>query len=330
MGPVAAARVVAEARRALDRIAGGDSPLRLSDLEIAALEAIVEVTGRPAMRYLDGRVEMPASDLGANEHWRTLVATERKAINEASGAVGRLLLERPGATPEAVGTAWRLGPDLLVTNRHVVRWFVSDPSGPCATWSLDDAKVCVIDFAATHGQPAPRQFRVCGLVYCATEDAIDLAILRLTPGSSPWPVPRPLEFSPDALGVEIATPSGSEFKGSEVYVVGHPERRVASDSSRRVFGDADGRKRCAPGVIMRLDAHAPRFEHDCSTLGGNSGSCVFTVIGHRVVGVHYGGLDVDESTARGRANVATALPRLGDHPATQILREGRVAGRGGQ
>jgi V8-like Glu-specific endopeptidase len=65
------------------------------------------------------------------------------------------------------------------------------------------------------------------------------------------------------------------------------------------------------------------FEHDCSTLGGNSGSCVLSVGGHVVVGLHYAGLDVD-AAGRGSANVALALSRLGSHPGAQLLRAGRV------
>src|SRR5258708_27659274 len=61
VAPAAAVEVVANAQRALDRVAGGQSAANLSDLEISSLQAIVEIIGRPAMRYLDGRVETPLS-----------------------------------------------------------------------------------------------------------------------------------------------------------------------------------------------------------------------------------------------------------------------------
>lgn len=31
------------------------------------------------------------------------------------------------------------------------------------------------------------------------------------------------------------------------------------------------------------------FQHDCSTLGGNSGSCIVNLETHRIVGLHFGG-----------------------------------------
>jgi hypothetical protein len=306
----AAAEVLSHAESALDRVAGGQSAANLSDLEVASLEAIVRVTGRPAMRFTNGRIEMPASGLGDNDRWRVLVATARAKINDAAAAVGRVALDRPGESPELIGTAWRLWADLVVTNRHVAQALVRDPAAPCPVWRIDPARRSFVDFASTDGAPAPLRFSITELVYCAPEVPVDLAVLRLDSGGAALPT---------ALSL-----GGSADVGDEIYVIGHPYRRLASTASRAVFGDADGLKRCSPGLVTRLDPETNAFEHDCSTLGGNSGSCVLTVAGHTVAGLHYAGLFVNPVTGTGSANVALDLSRLGAHPAAELLRTGTI------
>jgi len=323
----AAAEVVGNARRALERVAAGESATSLSDAEVSSLEAIVLVTGRPAARYLDGRVQMPAVDLGENDRWRVLVATARSKIDRASASVGQVALDLPSGARDPVGTAWRLGDDLVVTNRHVARELVPDRDAPVASWALDPAKPSSVDFAATDGAAAPRRFALAALVYCAPDAWVDLAVLRLERGDAQLPAALGLEWDAAALGLPLpGTPGAAESaaQGEAVYVVGHPYQLLGTQATRAVFGAVDGRKRWSPGLVTTLAPEAPHLEHDCSTLGGNSGSCVLSVSWHRVVGVHFAGLGVDPATAVGRANVAVALARLGDHPAACILRNGRV------
>jgi hypothetical protein len=317
----ATSEVVANVQSALDKVAGGRSARLLTDREFASLEAIVQILGRPAMRYNAGRVGMPPTDLGDNDRWRVLVAIARSDINRASAAVGRVALSRPGSPGDHVGTAWRLGDDLVVTNRHVAKKLIEDPEAAIASWRLDPAKPSFVDFAVTDGVAVPERFSVAELAYCAPEKLMDFAVLRLDAGGRALPGALPLDDSAASLGREV---SPGEFKGEEVYVVGHPYRVRATEETRAVFGDADGLKRCSPGVVLRIDPHEPLLEHDCSTLGGSSGSCVLTVEGHAVVGLHFAGRNVDTATEMGSANVALALSRLGDHRAGRILRKGRV------
>lgn len=76
--------VVSHLESALAKAANDEPASKLTGQEFASLEAIIEVTGRPAMRYDDGRVRMPPTDLGDNEKWRVLVAVARSKINKTS------------------------------------------------------------------------------------------------------------------------------------------------------------------------------------------------------------------------------------------------------
>jgi len=312
-----AAEVLSYVKGVLDRTAEGKTSSALSDEEWASLEAIVQVTGRPALRYKDGQVEMP-NDTGENEHWAVLIATARTNINRVSGSVGRVCRKVRGRD-ELVGTAWRIGETLVVTNRHVAARLVSKPTDPISSWKLDSSKVPRVSFDRN---PAA-EFAVNKIAYCSPE-AIDLAVLALDCAEKTPPPPLAIDWVRESIGVEISD-SGEErprFKGKEIYVIGHPYRQGGSTSIAKVFGSADGSKRCSPGYVTSVEG--THLEHDCSTLGGNSGSCVLTTGAHSVVGLHSGSRDVDAWSAMGSANVALAFSRLGDRVATGILRSGRV------
>jgi hypothetical protein len=327
--PLSASAVAAEAltnaESALNKTAGGASPTNLTDLEIASLEAIIEETGRPAMRYLNGRVQMPPSELGENERWRVLIAIYRSRINKASASVGRISITGSAGLPEHLGTGWCAAGGLIVTNRHVVLGLIKEQNRPVADWVLDPAKRPVIDFTATDQAMTTQRFEIAGIGYCVEDKKIDMAFLRLNASPEILPPALALDWESANLGSEQEDNEGTrQFHGAQVYVIGHPYKRYGSELIASVFGVADGSKRWSPGLITGMGAEEPFIEHDCSTLSGNSGACVLTAEGHEVVGVHIGGDRVDEATGRGRANLAIALSRLGSHNVVELLRSGKL------
>jgi hypothetical protein len=320
---VAANDVVRAAQEALDKVDAEGTASNLTDFQRVSLEAIVQLTGRPAMRYKNGVVQNPPNDAGDNERWRTLVAVARSKINRASASVGQVGLLRADGTADPVGTAWRVGENLVVTNRHVAEAFVVDATLARSMWKYDPKKTAVVNFTVTDEATKTSRFDVADLAYCADEEPVDLAVFRLKPGAEKLPSPLPLDFAAESIGREIEVAGIGRFQGEEVYVVGHPFRAAATSATASVFGVADGFKRCSPGLVTTISQFEHAFEHDCSTLGGNSGSCVLSVSGHKVVGLHYGGVQVN-ANQMGLANVALGLARLGQHRAAEILRTGKV------
>jgi V8-like Glu-specific endopeptidase len=69
-----------------------------------------------------------------------------------------------------------------------------------------------------------------------------------------------------------------------------------------------------PGAILKFLQRTSVFRHDCSTLGGNSGSCVVDLNTHRVLGLHFGGYYL-------RYNQAVALWAIKDDP---IIRRAKL------
>ena len=78
-------------------------------------------------------------------------------------------------------------------------------------------------------------------------------------------------------------------QGDTVVVLGYPQ----NDSARNplfvssIFGNRFGVKRAAPGEVIEVKGSG--VYHDCSTLGGNSGSPVVSLKTGQVVGVHRSG-----------------------------------------
>jgi hypothetical protein len=107
--------------------------------------------------------------------------------------------------------------------------------------------------------------------------------MRATPGG--WSVPPPLPLA-------LAAPEIGDAEHL-VYLIGYPatdnQGITPPEVLTRIFGGIYEVKRLQPGTITAISKALPRFAHDCSTLGGNSGSCVVDLETHKVIGLHFSG-----------------------------------------
>jgi len=186
-----------------------------------------------------------------------------------------------------VGTGWFVAPDVVITNRHVAsliaRWdgrkyvfargILGRPmtSSVCTAHEFDDL---VPDSA--------RVFNVSEVLYIepvsSPHDIAFLRVKRRTDGSRPDRIP-------------IATANVGD--NVRVLVVGYPARASRSvipdqEMMKRLFRDRYDVKRAAPGLTMPSGDGS--MQHDCSTLGGNSGSVVLDLAKGKAVGLHFAGL----------------------------------------
>lgn len=271
------ARVLEAGVTGLEKLAGGRAD-EVDEDEYFGVEAIVLLEGRPAILVQGQDFASQPGD------WSVLDAA-RPAIRESIARVGRV--DVTGHPSLAwIGTAFVVGPDAVMTNRHVAAEF-SRAEG--AGWTFQEGMTARVDPGEELPvPPAPGPVPAAGpLPYEITEvigihPDVDMALLRIAPPDGE-PLPTPLAVAADAP---------ASVPGRPVYVVGYPAwdgRRNEPESMRRIFMDIYNVKRLQPGMTTEFTPGGLVVRHDCSTLGGNSGSPVFDLTDHRVLGLHFGG-----------------------------------------
>lgn len=268
---------------ALRRVAAGDASA-ISRTELASLEAIALLVGRPALLVRNDGFDLP------DGVWQ-LLAPYRSDIRAMLRAVASI--DIPAAYGGGAATAFVVGDGLVMTNRHVLGGLYTesahDAGGRATAWRLLDGLELNLDFKREAGSAESAVYRVAHLVCVFDEPGqdsgrpdVDLALLRLAPVTSgpPWPAPLRIQRNP-----------ASVRPGSRVCVAGYPDADWRNDQAEmeRIFDATYQVKRLAPGEITGIDTAALELTHDCSTLGGNSGSCVFDLETNSVVGLHWGG-----------------------------------------
>ncbi len=145
------------------------------------------------------------------------------------------------------------------------------------------------------------------VLFISDDDKLDIAFLKVWKKSIPdgLPLPAPIklaEYNPSA--------------GTNVAVIGYPARDSRSptpEDMERIFGSIYNVKRIAPGKLIRTETPETSgiLEHDCTTLGGNSGGIVLDVTTGEAIGLHYAGIHGTANLAVSSIKVAEALASLG-------------------
>jgi hypothetical protein len=278
-------------RRGIERVLTEGPEAPLSAEEQFGLEAIVLLVGRPALFIQEGRFAAAPAD------WSVL-EEQREAIQKTIRSVGRVEVQgHPNL--EWIGTGFLVAKDVLMTNRHVAVEFTS-PRGN-GRWGITPGMRARVDFREEHGQMRSSEFRIKGLI--GIHGKYDMALFRLEPANG-LPEPLPLSAGPGPA---------EELPGRNIYVVGYPAwdgRRNDPEPMQRLFSNIYNVKRLQPGSFMRYLTGHNLFTHDCSTLGGNSGSPVVDLDSHRIIGLHFGG-------RYQQSNNAVALWELRNDPLIQ-------------
>jgi phosphatidylserine/phosphatidylglycerophosphate/cardiolipin synthase-like enzyme len=277
-------------------VAATEAPAR--GLEELALETIVR-RERPVLFVQDdwiNKVEVTIDGIEAQD-LIDRVEANRAIIAPAIPLIGRIdVTHFPGS--DYVGTGWFIGPDIVVTNRHVAslvaRWdgrqFVFRRG--VASRVIESSVSTAHEFDDVALEPS-RSFPITAVLYIEPENGPDIAFVRVRrkPDASR---PTHIEVSASDAGDNVP-----------VLVVGYPARAPKSvipdqDRMRELFRGRYDVKRAAPGYTMSPRNAATR--HDCTTLGGNSGSVVLDLATGKALGLHFAGL-YQESNYAVRASV---------------------------
>ncbi len=258
---------------ALEKIGSGG---HLNASEQFALEAIIIPDKRPAIDIVNNDYKVDHPD------WLDFnLDPTHTALCRAFPSIGRIEISGYPGLPYG-GTGFVVGPDLIMTNRHVASFF-------CRGLGLSglifrSGMASGIDFVRESANNSSAYLAVLGVVMI--HPYWDMALLRVAGLSEQH---KPLVLSAQSPDTAI---------GDRVGVIGYPafDPRNPADVQNSVFHGVYNVKRLQPGLIgarrqvksFGNDVNAAT--HDASTLGGNSGSAVVHAATGKVFALHFGGV----------------------------------------
>jgi len=283
--------------RAVEKIHADGELAELDPEELGGLEAIVLLTGRPAILIHGGTFFLPPAN------WMHL-EDAREEIEAACRSVGRIEVDGHWSY-DWVGTGFLVADDVVMTNRHVAEVFCQMRDGQ--NWQFKSGMAGRIDYVEEIGATDSAEFALESVI--GIHETLDMAVFRVSRTSSSGVEP------PEPLAVASQFPQAGQ--GHQVYAVGYPAwdgRRNDPAPMLEIFRNIFNVKRLQPGEMTDLLESQHLFKHDCSTLGGNSGSSVIDLGTHQVVGLHFGGRYLE-------GNYAVALWHLTQDP---LLKKAKI------
>lgn len=247
--------VEAEARSAMEKLERGEVP---TPPERAALVRMMGIM-RPSLLSRGGRF----SDLPDYQHHEPGLVTAWNDFRDQMGTRAQSVGLVETADGAAIGTGFVAIPGGVLTNRHVLNALSA------GTFELSPGQA-IVRFGVEYESAALEiECPVTGVVDVSESE--DLALLDIGD-------------MPDTLAV-LAVADHSIGTGDRIVTVGYPQKDPRNPQFvPAIYGGRFGVLRGAPGEV--LDIVGTELRHDCSTLGGNSGSPVLAMSSTMVAGVH--------------------------------------------
>lgn len=260
-----------------DRLMAGEG---LSSKQAVHVTAIVLPEYRPVVDIVQDSFQAPPAP------WTKLgEAPFRERIERAIRSVGRVDLPDHPSLPYA-GTGFIVGPNLLMTNRHVAEFF-AEGLGTAIRFKAGASSR--IDFKQEVGSAASST--VTSSVFTVERVRMihpfwDCALLEV----DGLPADRP------SLVLDGTPPADTHDR--EATIIGYPmaDWRADQELQNSLFGGVFNKKRLQPGLTLgpllkvSFQNKVEALGHDCSTLGGNSGSALVDLETGHVLALHFSGV----------------------------------------
>lgn len=250
-----------------------------------ALESIVLRRTRPVLAIRNNVTRLEFVDPADSEIWKARLEAARPFLDKAVRAVGRINLS--GADLDWVGTGWLVADNTLVTNRHVASLFVArDGRGFSFSMGRNGTVGADIDFLQEIDNLDALTFRLVRPLHVEDAGGPDIAFFEVEVMSGDTRLAAPI-----ALAARPRTTNNAATIGYPAYDsrIGEPE--LMED----IYGKVYNKKRLAPGGVTKLEEL--RLLHNCTTLGGNSGSAVVDLDTGEALGLHFSGKFLDTNYA---------------------------------
>jgi hypothetical protein len=264
------------------------------------LESIAQRVGRPVLAVAQGNIDLNISAPDSLV-WKNRLQKSAAVLSSAIAAVGRVEATNSPLALPYVGTGWLIDENIIVTNRHVALKF-AEKGQRGFTFQLGfDRRTPIgvdIDFLEEINNPAQAQFNIENILFIAPDTGPDVAFLKLRPERL-GRLAQPLKLSKQVLPEKTM-----------VAVIGYPGRDPFIPDQQlmaQIFGDVFDKKRIAPGFVTGLENNS--LTHDCTTLGGNSGSAVIDMLTGDAAALHFAGVFLKKNYAVPSPVVSILLAR---------------------
>ena len=250
-----------------------------------ALESIVLRRTRPVLAIRDNVTRLEFVDPADSEIWKARLEGARPFLDKAIRAVGRVNLS--GADLDWVGTGWLIADNTLVTNRHVASLFVArDGQGFTFSMGRNGRIVADIDFLQEIDNLDALTFRLVRPLHVEDAGGPDIAFFEVEVMSGDARLAAPI-----ALATRPRVTNNAATIGYPAY----DSRILEPELMEEIYGKIYNKKRLAPGGVTRVEEL--RLLHNCTTLGGNSGSAVIDLDTGEALGLHFSGRFLDTNYA---------------------------------
>lgn len=278
VGPGAIPASEPDAQRAWEKLRNGDAP---TPSELAALEIVIRLL-RPAPMSHAGELDDLPDQQGHNLYPQDLKdewSGFRAKIKPLLYSIGRINL----VDGTHIGTGFLVADGVIATNRHVLGDLTM------GTEVLSPGRSQIV-FQREHKSTDLPEHIVPIERVVAVHKTMDMVLLGVPK------LGRPVVTIDDAIMPE----------GQRIAAVGYPAKDAGRNPAftSAVFGNTFGVKRAALGEVLD-GTETPNLFHDCSTLGGNSGSPVFSLATGKVVGIHRAGFFMYRNEAVDGKTLAT-------------------------
>jgi V8-like Glu-specific endopeptidase len=273
--------------RGLDKIKNKKNK-NITSKELRGLAAIVMLEARPAISITNDKFSEPPAE------WKIL-NNHRKRIQSNLLSVGYIAVN--GAHK---GTGFLVSEDIIITNKHVVRKYITKKNG---NWVFRLNSNASIDYGQDLDSNNHNLYNIDEVINMHPNRNLDLALLKVKSDNNANS-PKPLKISKN---IDV-----NKSKNRKIYVVGYPQKDPEHNDTLemdRIFEKIYGFKRLQPGMIRGLtNLDLVEYKnicllHDCSTLGGNSGSCIIDLETNKVIGLHFDGEYLEINKAIGLWNL---------------------------
>lgn len=267
-------------------------------------ESIAMRRFRPVLAIKNKETELLFTDPAEGTLWQERLRSAAPILGPAIRAVGRIDLT--GSEFRWIGTGWLVAENMIISNRHVANEFATR-NGNGFTFKMGSAGTigASLDFLQEIGSDDQLIFKLIRPLHIEPIGGPDISLFEIEITSGDHKLAEPIRLA--------KTPAITD----DMAVIGYPaydSRIPEPDLMKFIFGNTYDKKRLAPGSITKVETL--RLQHNCTTLGGNSGSVLVDLKSGEALGLHFSGTFLttnyavrSDVVARVIADVRSGRPR---------------------